>query len=98
LPVWNSCHQIEQENEQVIGATAVRRQRFLMSNLKIDQAGPIRCLVVDHIGHRGIAMGPATAELLTLKMMRAPILSAGCLQHLGLERSPVHVLPQVVTR
>jgi len=59
LPVQNSSHHIEQENEQIIGMAGARRQRFLVSNLKIDQPGAMRFLVVDHIGHRGIAMRPA---------------------------------------
>jgi hypothetical protein len=58
LPVRNSSQHIEQENEQVISVTGSRRQRFLVSNLKIDQPGAMRFLVVDHIGHRGIAMRP----------------------------------------
>jgi hypothetical protein len=56
LPVRNSSQHIEQENEQVISVTGSRRQRFLVSNLKIDQPGAMRFLVVNHIGHRGIAM------------------------------------------
>jgi hypothetical protein len=55
LTTRNSAHQIDRENEQVIGVTGGRRQRFLASNLKIDQPGAPRFLVGNHIGHRGIA-------------------------------------------
>ena len=75
-----------------------RRQRFLVSNLKIDQSGALRFLVVDYIGHRGVAMRPAAAELFVFEMMRAPIFATGCFQHSWRERSPVHVLPQIVAR
>jgi len=56
----DSSHQIEQKNEQVIGVTGGRRQRFFVSNFKINQPRAIRFLAVDHIGHRGVAMRPAT--------------------------------------
>jgi len=98
LSVRNSSHHIEQENEQVIGLTRGRRQRFFVSNLKIDQPGASRLLVVDHIGHRSIAMRPAAAERLAFEIMGPPIFTAGCLQHSWRERSPIHVIPQVVAR
>jgi len=96
LSIRNSCHQIEQENEQVIGVTGGGRQRFLVSELEIDQPGAPRFLVVNYIGHGGIAMRPATAELLVFEMMRAPIFATGRCQHSRPERSPIHVIPQVV--
>jgi len=73
-----------------------RRQRFLVSNLKIDQSGAPGFLVVNHIGHRGVPMRPGTAELLVFEMMRAPIFATGRCQHSRPERSPIHVIPQVV--
>ena len=94
LTARNAAHQ----TEQVIGVARGRRLRFLVSNLKIDQSGASRYLVVDHIRHRGVAMRPATAEFLSFEMMRPPIFATGCFQHLWRERSPVHVLPQVVAR
>jgi hypothetical protein len=49
LSVRNSSHQIEQKNEQVIGVTGGRRQRFFVSNFKINQPRAIRFLAVDHM-------------------------------------------------
>jgi len=67
-----------------------------VSNLKIDQSGAPGFLVVNHIGHRGVAMRPGTAELLVFEMMRAPIFPTGCFQHPWREHSPIHVIPQIV--
>jgi len=41
-------------------------------------------------------MRPGTAELLVFEMMRAPIFATGRCQHSRPERSPIHVIPQVV--
>ena len=41
-------------------------------------------------------MRPATAELLVFEMMRAAIFPTNCFQHLWRERSPIHVIPQIV--
>ncbi|PYK59819.1 MAG: hypothetical protein DME43_07545 [Verrucomicrobia bacterium] len=81
MSVRNSSHHVEKENQQVIGLTRGRRQRFFVSNLKIDQPGASRLLVVDHIGHRSIAMRPAAAERVAFEIMGPPIFTAGCLQH-----------------
>jgi hypothetical protein len=96
LSVRNSSYQIEQENEQVIGMTGSRRQRFVVSYLKIDQPCAPRFLVIDHISHRGIAMRPVAAEFLVFEMMRAPIFTTGGFQHSWREGPPVHVIPQIV--
>ncbi|PYK43445.1 MAG: hypothetical protein DME46_07670 [Verrucomicrobia bacterium] len=98
MSVRDSSYHIEQENKQVIGVTGHRRQRFPVSNLKIDQPGALRFLVIDHIGHRSIAMGPPIAELLAFVTMSAPIFNAGCFQHSWRERSSIHVIPKVVAR
>src|SRR5207248_3914239 len=78
LPRWDSSHHVEQKNKQVIGMPFASRQRFLMSDLEINQPRSFRFLVVDHVSHRGITVRPGTAEFPAFEMMRAPIFIARC--------------------
>ncbi|PYK40605.1 MAG: hypothetical protein DME60_07685 [Verrucomicrobia bacterium] len=97
-PAGSDCQDVEQENEQIIRVPRRRRERFVVHDLKVNQPRPASLLVVNNVGHSGVAVRPAAAKFIAPELMRAEKLAASRLQHRPSQGATVHVFPKVFPR
>jgi len=62
-PARGHRYQVQQEYEQIVGVSLRGRQRFVVHRFKVDEVRAILGRIVDHIGHRPVAVRPRAFEV-----------------------------------
>jgi len=89
---------VEQENEQIVGVSRFGRKRFLVDQFKVNQPSASSLLIVDNVGHAGIAVRPWAGKFIAPALMSPAEFAAGCFQHPPSQCATIHVVPQALTR
>ncbi|PYK04635.1 MAG: hypothetical protein DME66_09160 [Verrucomicrobia bacterium] len=69
-----------------------------MHDLEIDQPRTVRLLVINHVGHRRIGVGPRCAKFIAPKLMSVAIFAASRFEHALGQRPLFHVVPKTLPR
>ncbi|PYL05501.1 MAG: hypothetical protein DME34_11420 [Verrucomicrobia bacterium] len=89
--------EVEQTDDQVVGMTRGRGQRFFVHDFEVDQPRTIGLGIVNHVLHGGVGVRPRPAELAAPELVRAPKFPRRRLHHRARQRALDHVVPKTAT-
>jgi len=69
-----------------------------VDQFKVEQSRAASLLIIDNVGHAGIAVRPRAGKFIAPVLMSAAEFAAGCFQHPPCQCATIHVVPQAFAR